>query len=108
MNNTVNDKINNTYYPNHTDYITFIEKYNKTYNFNNYLEYHKNVEYVEHMNKGKNTYELELNKFAELTAQSRDFRYLSVTLGTRTLGIAISDEEISEYYENNPDAFIEE
>ena len=52
--------------------------------------------------------ESELNKFAELTAQSRDFRYLSVTLGTRTLGIAISDEEISEYYENNPDAFIEE
>ena len=52
--------------------------------------------------------ESELSKFAELTAQSRDFRYLSVTLGTRTLGIAISDEEISEYYENNPDAFIEE
>ncbi|GIT23288.1 MAG: hypothetical protein CM1200mP40_29700 [Gammaproteobacteria bacterium] len=31
-----------------------------------------------------------------------------MTLGTRTLGVAISDEEISEYYENNPDAFIEE
>ena len=52
--------------------------------------------------------ESELNKFAELTAQTRDFRYLSVTLGTRTLGTPISDEEISEYYQNNSDEFIEE
>ena len=68
--NNTYDIINNTYYPNHTDYITFIEKYNKTYNFNNYLEYHKNVEYVEHMNKGKITYELELNKFADTKMKS--------------------------------------
>jgi len=52
--------------------------------------------------------ESELDKFAELTAQTRDFRYLSVTLGTRTLGTPISDEEISEYYQNNSDEFIEE
>ncbi len=52
--------------------------------------------------------ESELDKFAQLTAQTRDFRYLSVTLGTRTLGTAISDEEIADYYEANPDEFTED
>ncbi len=43
----------------------------------------------------------ELDRIAELSAQTRDFRYLSITLGTRTLGLAISDEEIEDYYEAN-------
>ena len=50
----------------------------------------------------------ELEKIAQLTAQTRDFRYISVTLGTRTLGTAISDDEIEQYYANNQDAFTED
>jgi len=38
--------------------------------------------------------ESELDKIAQLTTQTRDFRYISITLGTRTLGTAISDGEI--------------
>lgn len=47
----------------------------------------------------------ELQQIAELTAQSRDFRYLPITLGTRTLGTPVSDSAIAEYYSNNPDDF---
>lgn len=50
----------------------------------------------------------ELQRIAELTAQTRDFRYLSLTLGTRTLGRPISDSEIEEYYNSNQDAFTRE
>ena len=52
--------------------------------------------------------ENELSKIAELTGQTRDFRYLSVTLGTRTLGTAINDNQISDYYDANSDEFTEE
>ena len=52
--------------------------------------------------------DMELEKFAELTSQTRDFRYLSITMGTRTLGTAIRDEEIEAYYEDNQDQFTEE
>jgi peptidyl-prolyl cis-trans isomerase D len=51
--------------------------------------------------------ESELDKIAQLTAQTRDFRYISVTLGTRTLGTAISDDEIEAYYASNQDEFTE-
>lgn len=50
----------------------------------------------------------ELEQIARLTRQTRDFRYLSVPMGTRTLDRAISDAEIQEYYENNQDQFREE
>lgn len=50
----------------------------------------------------------ELIKVAELTGQTRDFRYISITLGARTLGTAISNNEIAAYYEANTDNFIEE
>lgn len=43
----------------------------------------------------------ELEKIAGLSAQTRDFRYLSIPLGTRTLGTAISDSEIQAYYDEN-------
>jgi len=49
----------------------------------------------------------ELETVAELTQQTRDFRYVSITLGTRTLGTPISDEEITRYYEENIDNFTE-
>ncbi|MDT8428590.1 MAG: SurA N-terminal domain-containing protein [Pseudomonadales bacterium] len=49
--------------------------------------------------------EAELEQLAALTLQTRDFRYLSVTLGTRTLGQAIPPEQIEAYYENNQDRF---
>lgn len=52
--------------------------------------------------------ESELKRLAELSAQTRDFRYLSITMGTRTLGIAIGDDEIQSYYEDNQPNFVEE
>ncbi len=50
----------------------------------------------------------EMETVAELTQQTRDFRYVSVTMGTRTLGTPISDEQIASYYEENIDAFTEQ
>lgn len=47
----------------------------------------------------------ELQRIAGLSAQTRDFRYLSIPLGTRTLGTPISDAEIASYYEENSDDF---
>ena len=50
----------------------------------------------------------EFESFAKLTTQTRDFRYISVTMGTRTLGVPVSDDEISTYYNDNKDQFTEE
>ena len=50
----------------------------------------------------------ELESIAELTQQTRDFRYVSVSMGTRTLGNAISQEEIQRYYDENPAEFTQE
>jgi peptidyl-prolyl cis-trans isomerase D len=50
----------------------------------------------------------ELDRVAELTAQTRDFRYISIPMGTRTLGTPISDEEIQSYYEAQQADFTEE
>lgn len=47
----------------------------------------------------------ELERIAGLSAQTRDFRYLSIPLGTRTLGTAISDAEIQTYYDENQIGF---
>ena len=47
----------------------------------------------------------ELERIAGLSAQTRDFRYLSIPLGTRTLGTAISDAQIQAYYTENPQDF---
>lgn len=43
----------------------------------------------------------ELERIAALRLQTRDFRFLSLTLGTRTLGEPIPDADIAEYYEAN-------
>lgn len=51
--------------------------------------------------------ESELQAIAELAEQTRDFRYVSVTMGTRTLGTPISDDEINEYYQANEEEFVE-
>ena len=50
----------------------------------------------------------ELESIAALMQQTRDFRYVSVTLGTRTLGTPISQTEIQNYYALNPIEFTEE
>ena len=50
----------------------------------------------------------ELESIAALMQQTRDFRYLSITLGTRTLGTPITQEEIQNYYASNPAEFTEE
>ncbi|GJM12414.1 MAG: peptidylprolyl isomerase [Pseudohongiella sp.] len=47
----------------------------------------------------------ELERVAALSAQTRDFRYLSIPMGTRTLGTPISDAEIQSYYEENQAIF---
>ena len=52
--------------------------------------------------------EAELNRLAELSGQTRDFRYISVILGARTLGLAISNDQIAAYYESNKEDFIDE
>ena len=52
--------------------------------------------------------EAELNRLAELIGQTRNFRYISVILGARTLGLAISDDQIAAYYESNKVDFIDE
>ena len=52
--------------------------------------------------------EAELNRLAELNGQTRDFRYISVILGARTLGKAISDDQMAAYYESNKEDFIDE
>ena len=52
--------------------------------------------------------EAELNRLAEPNGQTRDFRYISVILGARTLGKAISDDQMAAYYESNKEDFIDE
>ena len=47
----------------------------------------------------------ELERIAGLAAQTRNFRYLSIPLGTRTLGTAISGAQIQSYYTENPQNF---
>jgi len=50
----------------------------------------------------------ELEQIAALTRQTRDFRYVSVPMGTRTLDTPISDSAIEEYYQNNQEQFRED
>lgn len=50
----------------------------------------------------------ELEQVAGLLSQTRDFRYLSVPTGTRTLEESIPEEEIQAYYDNNPQRFVRE
>lgn len=47
----------------------------------------------------------EIARLAALELQTRDFRYLSVPLGNRTLGEAIDEEDMRAYYEENPAQF---
>ena len=49
--------------------------------------------------------DVELERIAGLSAQTRDFRYLSIPLGARTLGTAITDAEIQAYYDDNQEDF---
>lgn len=49
--------------------------------------------------------ESELSNLASLNLQTRDFRYLSIPPGTRTLSVAITDDEISDYYQANESQF---
>ncbi|MCP5357209.1 MAG: SurA N-terminal domain-containing protein [Pseudomonadales bacterium] len=48
----------------------------------------------------------ELNRMAALSSQTRDFRFVSVTLGNRTLGEAIPADQIEAYYQNNQSQFM--
>ncbi len=49
----------------------------------------------------------ELEQLIELQQQARDFRYIAIPMGARTVGEAIDDERISEYYEQNQEQFRE-
>lgn len=50
--------------------------------------------------------EAELDRMAALSSQTRDFRFVSVTLGNRTMGEAIPAEQIEAYYQNNQAQFM--
>jgi len=47
----------------------------------------------------------ELERIAALSSQTRDFRFVSVTLGNRTAGEPIPAEQIDAYYQNNQSQF---
>ena len=47
----------------------------------------------------------ELERIAGLSAQTRDFRYLSIPLGTQNSGTAISNAQIQSYYTESPQDF---
>jgi len=50
----------------------------------------------------------DIARIAELQTQTRDFRFVSVPLGNRTLGQAIAPEDIQAYYDNNAEEFTTE
>jgi peptidyl-prolyl cis-trans isomerase D len=50
----------------------------------------------------------DIARLASLEMQSRDFRFVSVPLGTRTLGEAIAQEELQSYFDNNATEFTQE
>lgn len=50
--------------------------------------------------------EAELDRMAALSSQTRDFRFVSVTLGNRTMGEAIPEDQIEAYYQNNAAQFM--
>jgi len=50
----------------------------------------------------------DIARLAALEMQSRDFRFISVPLGTRTLGEAIPEPDIQAYYDANPERFTSE
>ena len=50
----------------------------------------------------------DIARIAELQTQTRDFRFVSVPLGNRTLGQAIAPEDIQRYYDNNAEEFTTE
>lgn len=50
--------------------------------------------------------EAELDRMAALSSQTRDFRFVSVTLGNRTVGEAIPADQIETYYQNNQSQFM--
>ena len=50
--------------------------------------------------------EAELDRMAALSSQTRDFRFISVTLGSRTIGESIPEDQIEAYYQNNQSRFM--
>lgn len=52
--------------------------------------------------------EQELDRIASLSSQTRDFRFVSVTLGNRTAGEVIAEDQIETYYQNNQSQFMNE
>ena len=49
--------------------------------------------------------ESDLERIAALQTQTRDFRYLTIPLGTRTVGEEISEEDLRAYYDENQAMF---
>lgn len=49
--------------------------------------------------------ESDLERIAALQTQTRDFRYLTIPLGTRTVGEEISESDLQAYYDNNQAMF---
>jgi peptidyl-prolyl cis-trans isomerase D len=51
--------------------------------------------------------EADIARLAALEMQSRNFRFVSIPLGTRTLGEAVPQEELQAYYDSNTAQFTE-
>lgn len=49
--------------------------------------------------------ESDLERIAALQTQTRDFRYLTIPLGTRTVGEEISEDDLQAYYDQNQTMF---
>ena len=69
--NSTYDMVNGTFYPNHTDYVTYIEQNNKTYNYDNYINFRDNVKYIDDMNSKNLSYDLEINWLIDYKIQNR-------------------------------------
>jgi len=69
--NSSYDIVNGTFYSNHTDYIRYIELNNKSYNYDNYLIFKENVEFIDEMNSKNLSYDLEINWLTDFEIQSK-------------------------------------
>ena len=69
--NSTYDNINETFYPNQYDYIRYIELNNKSYNYDNYLIFKENVDFINDMNSKNLSYDLEINWLTDYKIKNR-------------------------------------
>ena len=65
-NSSVINLIDGHYFPNHTDYIKYINKYDKKYSYDNYINYKDNIKYIDDINNKNLSYKLSINYFTDI------------------------------------------